>query len=305
MALTYGEISAITEKYYIPKLVDNIFTSNVLFNRSRQKFYSTYDGGTSIMEPVLYAQTSAGGSYSGSDTLDTTANDQITAAEFQMKQYYSNITITRSDELKNSGKAQIINFVKSKVQVAEMTLKQNLGSGIYSDGTDSDDLVGLRAAVDTDNTYGGIDRTSYSWWQAQQDSTTTALTLAAMQGTYGDCTVGNDKPSIIVTTQDIFDDLHALLTPSERFVDKNTAEAGFTNIMFKATPVIVDNTCPSQHMYFLNESYMKIYAHSKENFRFEPFQKPLNQNVSSAKIYWAGAFCINNPRMQGVMDALV
>ena len=37
MALTYGEISAITQKYYVPKLVDNIFDSNALLQRMKKK----------------------------------------------------------------------------------------------------------------------------------------------------------------------------------------------------------------------------------------------------------------------------
>jgi len=306
MALTYGEISAITEKHYVPKLVDNIFSSNVLFQRMKKsKNYETYSGGEKIIQPVLYAQTTAAGSYSGADTLDTSANDQITALEFEMKQYYANITVTRADELKNSGNAQIINFVKSKVQVAEKTLSDLLGVALYNLGTDADEIVGLRLAVDSTGTYGGIARATYSWLAAQEDSTTTGLTIPAMQALFGDATVGNDKPTVAVTTQDIYDDYHGLLQPQERYVDENSASGGFTNLMFKSIPVIVDNNCPASHLFFLNENYIKLYAHEKENFRFEPFIKPTNQNVSTAKIYWAGNLVVSNPRMQGKFNALV
>ena len=118
MALNYSELSAITEKYYMPKLIDNVFESNVLLSRARSKWMKKADGGTSIVVPVVYATTTASGWYTGAETLDTTANDQITAAEFDWKQAYANITITRSDELKHSGKAQSVNFVKSKIQIA-------------------------------------------------------------------------------------------------------------------------------------------------------------------------------------------
>jgi len=305
MALTYGEISAITEKYFIPKLVDNIFTSNVLLQRARKKFMQTQDGGERIMCPVMYATTSASDWYSGADTLDITANDQITSAEFEWKQAYANITITRLDDLKNSGKLATVNFVKSKVQVAEKTLADKIGTGLYNLGTDADAIVGLRLAIDSTGTYGGIDRSTYTWWASQEDSSTTALSLSAMQALYGDCTIGNDKPSVIVTTQDIFDDYFALLQPQQRFQDSNTANAGFNNLLFRGVPIVVDNKCPASHMFMLNEDYLKLYIHTKENFRFEPFQKPLNQNVSSAKIYFAGALTSSNCRMQGKMNALV
>ena len=304
MALTYGEISAITEKYFMPKLVDNIFTSNVLLQRARKKWMKKQDGGERIMVPVMYATTSASGWYSGADTLDTTANDQITSAEFLWKQAYSSITISRIDELKNSGKSAMINFVKSKVQVAEKTLANNIGTGLYNAGTDADAIVGLQLAVDSTGTYGGISRTDYSWWAAQEDSTTTALSISGMESLYGDCTIGNDKPSILVSDQDIFDDFFDILQPQQRFQDSKTADAGFTNLLFRGTPFVVDNKCPASHLFMLNEDYLSLCIHSKEDFRFEPFQKPLDQNVSSAKIYFAGALTCSNCRMQGKMNAI-
>jgi hypothetical protein len=305
MALTYGEISAITEKYFIPKCVDQIFTSNALFQRMKKgKMYDTYPGGTSIMQPIVYALTTAVGWYSGTDTLDTTANDQITSLEFNMKMAFANITVTRQDELKNSGPAQIIDFVKAKVQVAEKTLNKTLGDGLYNAGTTANQITGLRLACAITGTYGGIAKATYSWLQGQVDSTTTALTLPAMETLFGLCSIDNDAPSVIVTTQTQFDNFHGLLQPQERYVDEDTASAGFRNLAFRGVPVIVDNRCTSGYMFMLNEKYIKLLAHKDENFRFEPFQKRIDQNVACAKLYWAGELTCSNPRMQGMFSAL-
>lgn len=304
MALNYDEISAITEKYFWPKLVDNIFNSNTLFQRARKKWYQKQDGGTKILVPVAYATTTAAGWYSGADTLNVTDNDQVTAAEFDWKQFYANITITRAEELKNSGKQAIINLVKAKVQLAEKTAADDIGTGLYNSGTTTDAIIGLRLAVDSAGTYGGISRTTYSWWSAQEDSSTTAITVATLQSLIGDCTVGNDKPTVIPTTQDQFDNIYGLLQPQQRFADADTVKAGFQNILFNGIPVIVDSHVPSGYLFTLNENYLSFIVHSKEDFRFEPFQKPINQNVSSAKIYWFGALTCSNCRMQGKMTAL-
>ena len=304
MALNYSEVSAITEKYFYPKLVDNIFTSNALLQRARKKWWHLQDGGEKIINPVAYATTTASGWYDGADTLNTTSNDQITAAEFDWKFIYANVTITRKDELKNSGKTGIINLVKSKVQIAEKTLADNLGTGLYNAGTTTNAIIGLRLAVDSAGTYGGIARGTYTWWSAQEDSTTTVLSLPLIQGLLGDCTVGSDSPTVIPTTQDLYDIAWGLLQPQQRFQDTETAKAGFQNILISGKPVIVDNHCPANHMFMLNENYLMFTVHTKENFRFEPFQKPINQNVSSAKIYWAGALCSNNSRMHGKLGAI-
>lgn len=304
MALT-SEISALTQKYLVPKLVDNIFDSNALFQRSRKKgWYETIDGGTQINMPLAYATTSASGRYSGSETLDTADVQQITDAYFEWKEYYASIPVTRIDELKNSGKNAIINRVKAKVQLAEKTLKDTLGTDLFNDGSTAKALLGLRLVTAATGTYGNIAKATYSWWQGQVDSTTTVMTPAALQALIGDCTIDSDKPSVIVTTQDILDDLWAALQPQQRFSDSDTFKAGFSNLIFNGIPVIEDSHCPSGYVFAINESYLHLYAHKDENFRFAPFRQPTNQNVKVAQIFWTGALACDNCRMQGVMTSI-
>ena len=304
MALTYDQISAITHKKFIPKLYDNIFDSNALTMRLKKKSYEKLDGGTSVMVPLGYAMTTASGWYSGADTLDTTDNDVITAAEYQWKQLFANISIQRSDELKNSGDSQILSLVKNKVKIAEKTMEDKLGTGVYSNATDPKSIIGLRQIVGTSNTVGGISQTTYSWWQAQLDSSTTTLTMAAMQARDNACTVNSDSPTVIATTRSLFNSYYALLQPQQRFVDSETAKGGFSSLMFNGKPVIADSYCPSSYMFFLNEDYLHLFAHKDEDMRFEPFQKPINQNVKVAKIYWMGAFGSSNNRLHGGFSAL-
>ena len=109
MALTYDQITAITEKKFIPKLVDNIFNRSQLLKKLKAK-EKPQSGGEKVMVPLNYATVTASGWYQGAETLDTTDNDVITAFEFEWKQLYANISITRRDELRNSSDAAIINF---------------------------------------------------------------------------------------------------------------------------------------------------------------------------------------------------
>jgi hypothetical protein len=305
MALSYDQISAITQKKFIPKLVDNIFDASPILQRGKKKFYEKIDGGERIVVPLNYAMVTSSGWYAGAETLNTTDNDVITAAEYTWKQLYANITIQRIDELKNSGDSQILSLVKNKVKVAEKTMEDKLGTGVYSAGTDPKSIVGLRLiAASITSTVGGIPQSNYSWWQPQLDSSTTTLTMAAMQSRDNACTINNDKPTVIATTRALYNSYYALLQPQQRFADEETAKGGFTSLMFNGKPVIADSYCPSGHMFFLNEGYLHMFVHKDEDMRFEPFQKPINQNVKVAKIYFAGAFGSSNNRMHGAMTAL-
>jgi hypothetical protein len=104
----------------------------------------------------------------------TTDNDQITAAEYAWKQLYANISISRLDELKNSGDAAILGLVKNKVKIAEKQMEDQLGTGIFSNATDPKSIVGLQTnRLQLQIQLAGFLRALTAWWQAQVDSTTT------------------------------------------------------------------------------------------------------------------------------------
>lgn len=300
---SYDNISAITQKLYMKKLVDNIFASNALLQRWRKSGIDIIDGGTKIVVPLLYAKPTAGGWYSGADTLTTAANDKRTAAEFEWAQAHTSITITGRDEIINSGVSAIIKHVESEVQAAELYLADLIGTGLFNAGTTTNAIIGLRLALQTTGTYGGIAKATYSWWQSNI-STETVLTLPLMQALHGDAKIDGDQSTVSVTTQDILDDYNNLLQPQMRFTDSKTADGGFENLMYKGKPMIVDSHCPASHLMMLNEKYLSLKVSKKRNFKFEPFIKDTNQDASVAHVLWAGLLTCNNCRMQAMFTSI-
>jgi hypothetical protein len=303
MPLTYDQITSITEKKFLPKMVDNIFNRSEFLKRLKAK-EKPQPGGDKVIVPLNYAQVSASGWYQGAETLDTADNDVITAFEFDWKQLFAGISITRRDELRNSGDAAMINFVKSKVEIAEKTIGDALATGLFSSGSNAKVIQGLKLALATSGTYGGIPLASYSWAQGQVDTTTTTLTIAAMQGMWGNCGNGDDYPDLLVGDQDMYDRYYSLLQPQQRFQDEEMAKGGFKNIMFNAAPFVADSHPAAGDLYFLNMEYLDLYPHKDENFRLEPFAKPINQNVKIARIYWMGVLASSNNRRHGILDTI-
>lgn len=301
---SFDQISAITQKYYVKKMYDNIFDSNPLLQRMKKKSYEKVDGGTSIVVPLNYALPSASAWYSGYDTLNTTDNDVVSAAEYSWKQLYTNITVSRQDELKNEGMARVLDFVKNKTKICQKNMEDALGIGLFSNATDAKSIVGLRQIVATSNTIGGISQTSNSWWQGQLDSSTATTSMQALQVKWNLATIGNDTPTVGVCTRAIFNFYYGLLQPQQRFQDSETAKGGFQSLMFNGIPVVADSHCPSGYLFLLNENYLHLWVHKSEDMRFEPFAKPVNQNVKVAKIYWMGAFGTSNARLQAGFSAL-
>lgn len=304
MALTWDQITGITQKKFIPKLTDNVFISSAALKRMKDKSYKKLDGGTSIMVPLEYDDLSSSGWYTGADTLSTSDNETMTSAEYAWKQLYANISITRRDELVNSGDSAKIDLVKSKTKNAEKTMTQLLATGIYNAGTTTNAIIGLQAIIGTSNTIGGISQTTYTWWAGQLDSSTTAFSIAALQTSFSNATFNNESPTVGYATKANYNRYYGQLQPQQRFMDSETAKGGFSSLMFNGIPFIADDYCPANNIIFLNENYIHLCVHKDEDMRFSGFQKPENQNLRLGQVFWMGALGSSNNRMHARLSAV-
>lgn len=299
----FDQISAVSKRYFLPKLADNIFVGTPELKRAKEKSYKLVDGGTKIIAPLEYNDGNFQW-YSGAETLTTEDIDVFTSASYDWRQCAAPITISRLDELKNMGDAQVVDFVKAKMKNAEKTMRQNLSLAFYNAGTDPKAPVGLRAIIATSNTIGGISQSANSWWQGQVDSSTTTLGLSALETQFMSCSEDMEQPSVAYTTKSLYAKYWALLQPQQRFIDEESAKAGFKSLMFNGIPVLAASNCPASHWFFLNESYLYIFVHKDENMKMDDFERPRNQNVKVAHIFWAGAIGSTNNRYHGKFSAL-
>ena len=233
----FDEILSTTLKNYIPKLTDNIFTARPLFYAlTNGQTIRRVSGGAKIVVPIIYGTNSTAGSYSGTDTISTTAQTGITAAEYDWKQYAATVTINGIEEAKNNGEAQIIDLLEGKIFQTQETIIENMNTMFFGNGTGNSgkDWMGLAALVGLGNDAGGsslagIDATDSdnSWWRSQVTNVAGALTQANMATTYNNCSVGNDQPTIIITGQTQYETYEGLLEGQIRYTDTDMADGGF------------------------------------------------------------------------------
>jgi hypothetical protein len=130
------------------------------------------------------------------------------------------------------------------------------------------------------------------------------LSISALQTQFNAASVDNDQPTVALATRANYNRYYALLQPQQRFMDSDTAKGGFSSLMFNGVPLIADSHCPANHVFFLNENYLYLFAHKDEDMRFEPFVKPMNQNIRVGKVYWMGAIGSSNNRLHAKLSAL-
>jgi hypothetical protein len=293
---------------YRDQLTDNIFTARPLtyFLQDKGRI-RMLNGGTKIVEPLIYGESSTVKSYSGYDSISLTAQTGITAAEYDWKQYAASIAISGIEEAKNNGEQEIINLLEAKIMQAEESMREGFNRMFYADGSGNSgkDWNGLGNLVEASGTVGGINRatTGNEYWRSYEENTATALTLAQLSTGYNSVSVGNDHPDMVLTTQTLFEKYEALLQPQLRYTDTKTADAGFQNLLFKAAPVVYDEHCTAGVVYFLNSKYLTLVGHSGKWFSQTEFVRPEDLDARYALIMCYGNLTCRNAAKQGKLTA--
>lgn len=310
-------VTALSRRYIFPEIVDNIYNSNPFFFRVNQANKRIVQGGTQIEVPLMYTRFASGGPYSGYDLLNVVPSDTVKNAAFDWRQHYVNVTVDGLTLIKVDSAQAIANYIKMYFAQAEMEMAANLGFGLWSDGvTDPKEIDGLEGAVDDSGvlaTYGGLARSTNTWWQAQDDATTATLTLATLQSLWGNCSTGGRHPTSIWSRQEQYNRYWALNIGQQDFPvqpmghDEQMAAAGFNNLLFNGAPWLVDDnvfdgpSASNSAIVMLNESYIYWAVSPRADFYLTDFQEPVNQDAMVAKMLWAGNLVVTNVARQGKM----
>ncbi len=294
---------------YRSQLTDNVFTARpltyTLMDKGRIRMLN---GGTKIVEPLIYGESNTVKSYSDYDSIALTPQTGISAAEYDWKQYAASISISGIEEAKNNGEAEIINLLEAKIMQAEESMREGFNRMFFADGTGNGgkDWNGLGNLVESENSVGGINSASgqgNDWWRSYEENTATALTLAQMATAYNTVSVGNDHPDVILSSQTLFEKYESLLQPQLRYTDTKTADAGFQNLLFKAAPIMYDVHCNAGTMFFLNTKYITLVGHSSKWFQQTEFIRPEDLDARYALIMCYGNLTVRNRKKQGKLTA--
>lgn len=310
-----GMMVATTIANYSGKLADNVTNHNPLLQKMKESGNITFaSGGTKIRQELEYGENSTAKWYSGLEELDTTVSDVVDAADFDWKQLSVNVIVSGLDEVKNSGKEAIHDFVKTKVKNAEKTAHNKVATALFSDGTGSGgkELTGLQAIVsDTaTNNVGSIDRsvTANAFWKNQiYDFSTEASgnasatnILTGMNTLWRRCTRGVDVPKIVVM-DDLYMGFYETATQDiQRIQSTSRGALGFEEYIYKGKPVVYDSSCPASHLYMLNTDFLYFRPKRSRNFTMGAEKHSINQDAKVIPLYWAGNLTCSNASLQGV-----
>lgn len=317
----FTELVATTWRNHAKDVKDNVSRNNALYNRITSKGQvRTEDGGLTIAQPLDYNANGTYQRYSGYDVLNIQQSDVITAAEYQWRQIALNVVASGLELRTNSGGNAIVKLAKARIKNAMRTFKNNFSYDMYADGTLPNQIGGLQALVADagSGTIGGIDSSAWTFWQNAVQSAAAplqgggAITVSAttietgiMLPLWLNQVRGDDKPDLIVASNDWFSFFEAAQVSLKRYTNDSTGEAGFTSLKYKTADVIFDggSGIPNAHMYFLNTDYLELVVHKDANLSVQDDMKPYNQDAVVIPVLWMGNLICSNRRLQGVAKA--
>lgn len=317
---TFTELVSTTWRNHAKDVKDNVSNHNALYRRLADKGQTRReDGGLTIAQPLDYAANGTYQRYSGYDTLNIQQSDVITAAEFQWRQIALNVVASGLELRVNSGGNAIVKLAKARIKNAMRTFKNEFSYDLYADGTLPNQINGLQALVADagTGTVGGVDSSSWSFWQSAVQSaaaplqgggaiTPSATTIESlMLPLWLNQVRGDDSPDLIVASNDYFTFYEQSQVSIKRYTDTTTANGGFISLKYKNADVIFDggSGIPAAHMYFLNTDYIEMVVHRDADLSVQEDMKPYNQDATVVPILWMGNMVVSNRRLQGVLKA--
>lgn len=324
-----ARVQALTQDYFMPRVVDTILNSNVLAAKllaNAKKFR-----GEAMKFPVKVSKNATGGSASGYDTLDTNSTDNIVKLSYAPKWHYKAVSLPLDEITANNGSEEkVLDLIDIHTAGAAHDMADDLGTVFYSDGTgnSSKNFLGLSAIVDdggTVATIGGLSRSTYTTLQSTVTASGGTVSLAKLSTLHSAAAHGSIKPTLGLTTETVWNLIETLIAPQERIMKDVplmkggvTGSGGLTGIIYRGVPIVADEKCTSGVFFWLNEANLQFYGDKMAmakpinfkggdivgndyeslkglGFSYTDWKQPVNQNAIVSHIFCYGELVTDDP----------
>lgn len=286
----YNELTYITRRAFIPKMVVQIYNSTPLLAAMIANSQTATGGVSSVTAPVQgQTFTNAQWSdYSGSFAQPIVQQGAFNA-EFNLKLMICPVPFLGMEGAVQQDHA-IIPLIEARMNDATNNMMDGMATALYNNTTNSQQFIGLPAAIDDGTgtaTYGNITRstTVNTWWRSKvyapgAVNPTRALILQFISGTvkngaevptFGLCGFG----TWTLLANDYIAQETYMITPGTGFDEGEGPRAAFRALMVAGVPVYADPYCPEGTVYFVNTNYLNLYIHEAGSFVFTGFESTL------------------------------
>jgi len=275
-------------------------------------------GGTYIEEIIEYDDNTSAQWIGRGGSVSIGEVDPLTISRWNWRTLTGQVVRLWDDEMKNSGKEQIIRYVNAKISNLRNSISNKLEVALFADGSDTNSIDGLDnivAEAPATGTVANINRANYSWWRNNfydfngAGDTISVHLLKRMVKGWNDCGVYGTEldrfPNITVTTQALYESYEEEARELGQVTfnaKKNMVDLSFGDLMFKGNPITWSPSCKSGSIYLLNTNYLRWVADSRANMQMGKWLDIVNQpgDVVSHTMLKGNLVC-SRPRAQKVL----
>jgi len=284
MASFGTRVTALTQNWLLPKVVDNTLNGNIIALRLIGN--AKQGKGTSIDRAIKYQNSGTATSFFGLDTFTSVPLDTKVTLSYDMRGVRIPLAVSGMEAVANAvSETQVTDLIKNTVEESETELVDAVGDMAYSTGTGNSnkDFLGLGAIVDdgTDvSTIGSLSRTTYSVLNATRTASGGTLTLAKLATLFSAVSSGSSSSTstLMTSNETVWDLYEQLLTPTvrENYSMLGTltmgqsggasreqglkGTAGFVAVTYKGIGWVRDEKSTSQTVWMLNENRLDYHG---------------------------------------------
>lgn len=288
------------------KLIMASIKSNALmawaFNSKRVE---VENGGYNITNPLTIGRNPNVASYSYYGELPVAQTDEFTTVEYTWSRIAGTVIISDQEQDENTGETAIFKILKAKMEVLEESIKEKFSGYLYGAGGGNDPF-GLEALVPDDPTsgsMGGLSRASEPQWRTSSYVFTAgAITSSNIEEVFDDVlmdlTLKGEKPDLILAGRDIYRTYRAavrdklVINLGELKTGKGMVDLGFAGIAHDTIPIVYDEDCPVNKVYFINSKYLRLHILKGVNMKTKNLSAPWDVDAIGRRVVWQGQFCL-------------
>lgn len=262
-------IQSTTNQYLAPAWVDQVLRDNFFFGEvlGRTKKWD----GSQMVFPIKYQKGVASVAFNGFDQLPTSQQPVTVQMTFYPTFVATNVALAGSDLSVNDTPMQTIKLAKVMMESRAQDAADDIGNFFQGDGSSFGGKapMGLAGIVDNGTTlanYGGLSRATYSGLNATVTASSGTISLLKIRQLANAITDGKVRPSMALTTYDIWAYIEQLLQTFQRntYSDFSNMDAGTgyksNGIIWDGLTIFRDKKVASGLFYLLNMDYLKFYG---------------------------------------------
>lgn len=262
-------------------------------------------GGYNITNPLTVGRNPNVTSYEYYGELPVAQTDEFTKVTYTWSRVGGTVIISDQEEDENTGDTAIFKLLKAKMEVLEESIKEKFASYLYGagSGTDPIGLASLIPADPTTGTLGGINRALEVQWRTSSYAFGTGgITSANIEEVHDDVlmdlTLKGEKPDVIFMGRDLYRTHRAairdklVINLGELKGGKGMVDLGFAGISHDNIPIIYDEDCAVNTMYYINSKYLRLHMLKGVNMKVKNLTAPWNVDATGKRVVWQGQFCL-------------